>query len=98
MSVSFWAADLFRFSFSDVSCFTNFFVFYISRVRWHFYSYRWFPDFNERFAKTPEGRYAPKAGHEQEMEYRETMRSLDLELLVKKRRGKRGSVTTSSAK
>jgi len=47
--------------------------------------YRWFPDFNERFAKTPEGWYVPKAGHEHEMEYREAMRKMDQEVLIRKR-------------
>ncbi|KAL7547945.1 hypothetical protein ACHAWF_011214 [Thalassiosira exigua] len=51
--------------------------------------YRWFPDFHERFAKTTVGWYAPKAGHEEEMRYREAMRKRDQELLVKKRNDKR---------
>ena len=47
--------------------------------------YRWFPDFNERFFKTPEGWYAPKAGHQHEMAYREAMRKMDKEVLNRKR-------------
>lgn len=44
-----------------------------------------FPDFNERFFKTGGGWFAPKAGHEQEMQYREAMRQMDQDLLVRKR-------------
>ena len=51
--------------------------------------YRWFPDFEERFEKTPDGWYKPKLGHEHEMLYREEMRKKDQELLVKKRNSKR---------
>ena len=51
--------------------------------------YRWFPDFNERFVITPGGWYTPKAGHQQEMDYRQAMRKMDLELLVKKRNDRR---------
>ena len=52
--------------------------------------YRWFPDFRERFVKSPvDGRYAPKAGHWEEMRYREAMRKMDEEILAKKRNDKR---------
>lgn len=51
--------------------------------------YRWFPDFHERFVNTSEGWYMPKAGHHQEMQYRESMRTYDQKLLVKKRNDKR---------
>ena len=47
--------------------------------------YRWFPDFNERFVKTSDGWYSPKAGHQEEMIYREAVRKMDKEVLVKKR-------------
>ena len=53
--------------------------------------YRWFPDFEERFEKTSEGRYQPKHGHEHEMSYREEMRKQDQQILVQKRNMKRGS-------
>mmetsp|Transcript_11749 Transcript_11749/g.21727 ORF Transcript_11749/g.21727 Transcript_11749/m.21727 type:complete len:273 (+) Transcript_11749:108-926(+) len=53
--------------------------------------YRWFPDFHERFVKTSDGWSTPKAGHQQEMQYRESMRKMDQELLVKKRNDKRYS-------
>lgn len=51
--------------------------------------YRWFPDFHERFVKTADGWFTPKAGHQQEMQYREDMRKIDQEILVKKRNDKR---------
>ena len=38
--------------------------------------HRWFPDFAERFKKTPYGWYSPKAGHRQEMDYREVLRNM----------------------
>lgn len=47
--------------------------------------YRWFPDLDERFERTPEGMYEPKAGHEEELKYREMMRKQDQDKLVKKR-------------
>lgn len=47
--------------------------------------YRWFPDFNERFIKAPDGFFTPNIGHLQEIKYREVMRAMDQELLVKKR-------------
>lgn len=53
--------------------------------------YRWFPDFEERFEKTPDGWYQPKIGHEQEMRYREEMRRQDQQVLVKKRNSRRES-------
>lgn len=53
--------------------------------------YRWFPDLDGRFVRTPEGWYRPKAGHEEEMRYRETMRKGDQESLVKKRNARRSS-------
>mmetsp|Transcript_4961 Transcript_4961/g.7807 ORF Transcript_4961/g.7807 Transcript_4961/m.7807 type:complete len:242 (-) Transcript_4961:255-980(-) len=53
--------------------------------------YRWFPDLDERFVRTPEGWYKPKDGHEEEMRYREAMRKVDQESLVKKRNSKRSS-------
>ena len=60
---------------------------------------RWFPDFSERFVKSPGGWYMPKAaGHQHEMNYREAKqreihyraakRKMDQEILVKKRNGK----------
>jgi len=51
--------------------------------------YRWFPDLDERFVRTPEGWYKPKGGHEEEMRRREIMRKEDQECLVKKRNSKR---------
>lgn len=53
--------------------------------------YRWFPDFEERFEKTPDGWYQPKLGHEHEMRYREEMRRQDQQILVKKRNSGRES-------
>ena len=53
--------------------------------------YRWFPDLDERFERTPEGWYRPRAGHEEEMKYREAMRKEDQESLVRKRNTKRTS-------
>ena len=53
--------------------------------------YRWFPDFEERFEKTPEGWFQPKIGHEHEMRYREEMRRQDQQILVKKRNSRRES-------
>lgn len=58
--------------------------------------YRWFPDLDERFIRTSEGWYTPKAGHEAEMAYREMMRKTDQESLVKKRNSKR-SITKNGA-
>jgi hypothetical protein len=51
--------------------------------------YRWFPDFDSRFERTPEGWYKPKYGHEEEMQYRADMRKKDQDELVKKRNTKR---------
>jgi hypothetical protein len=53
--------------------------------------YRWFPDLEERFVRTEEGWYVPKAGHEEEMRYRELMRRGDQDCLVRKRTAKRFS-------
>jgi hypothetical protein len=53
--------------------------------------YRWFPDLDERFCRTEEGWYVPKAGHEEEMRYREMKRRGDQDVLVKKRATKRMS-------
>ncbi|KAL7545439.1 hypothetical protein ACHAWF_008788 [Thalassiosira exigua] len=53
--------------------------------------YRWFPDLDNRFIRTPEGWYRPRAGHEEEMKYRESMRKGDQDTLVKKRNSKRAS-------
>ncbi|KAL9189381.1 hypothetical protein ACHAXT_009056 [Thalassiosira profunda] len=47
--------------------------------------YRWFPDLDARFVRDATGRYAPKAGHEAEIRYREEMRAKDGEALAKKR-------------
>ena len=47
--------------------------------------YRWFPDFAERFVKTSDGWFTPKAGHQQEMDYREAMREMDKQDMAKKR-------------
>ena len=58
--------------------------------------YRWFPDFEERFEKTPEGWYQPKIGHEHEMRYREEMRKQDQQVLVKKRNSRRESKLVAS--
>ncbi|KAL3807747.1 hypothetical protein ACHAXA_008381 [Cyclostephanos tholiformis] len=57
--------------------------------------YRWFPDLEERFVRTEEGWYVPKAGHEVEMRYREAMRRGDQDCLVKKRSAKRFSTKHS---
>ncbi|KAL7483612.1 hypothetical protein ACHAW6_009255, partial [Cyclotella cf. meneghiniana] len=49
--------------------------------------YRWFPDFEERFVKNPDGfTYRPKAGHDKEVAYRLAMRNMDQEILVHKRK------------
>lgn len=53
--------------------------------------YRWFPDFDSRFERTPEGWYKPRHGHEEEMQYRAEMRKQDQDELVKKRNDKRSS-------
>lgn len=51
--------------------------------------YRWFPDFEDRFEKTPEGWYKPIFGHKEEMAHRENSRKIDQDELVKKRFMKR---------
>jgi hypothetical protein len=49
--------------------------------------YRWFPDFEERFVKNSDGlTFRPKAGHAEEVRYREAMRSKDKKALVYKRK------------
>lgn len=53
--------------------------------------YRWFPDLEDRFVRTPEGWYNPRAGHEEEMRYREAMRKKDQDSLVRKRNSRRSS-------
>jgi len=47
--------------------------------------YRWFPDLEERFERDAEGFYIPRLGHENELRYREEMRTKDGETLAKKR-------------
>lgn len=59
--------------------------------------YRWFPDLEERFIRTEEGWYSPKAGHEEEIQYREAMRKGDQDSLVKKRNIRRSSSKSSTA-
>ena len=58
--------------------------------------YRWFPDLEERFVRTEEGWYRPKAGHEEEIQYREAMRKGDQDCLVKKRNIRRSSSKRSA--
>jgi len=54
--------------------------------------YRWFPDLDERFVRNSEtGCYEPKAGHVNEMAYRESMRMSDQNKLVMKRLNGRSS-------
>jgi len=54
--------------------------------------YRWFPDLDERFVRNSEtGCYEPKAGHVNEMAYRESMRLSDQNKLVMKRLNGRNS-------
>ena len=54
--------------------------------------YRWFPDLDERFVRNAEtGYYEPKAGHVNEMAYRESMRMSDQNKLVMKRLNGRSS-------
>ena len=55
--------------------------------------YRWFPDLDERFVRNSEtGCYEPKAGHVNEMAYRESMRISDQNKLVMKRLNGRSKV------
>ena len=55
--------------------------------------YRWFPDLDERFVRNSEtGCYEPKAGHINEMAYRESMRISDQNKLVMKRLNGRSKV------
>lgn len=57
----------------------------IESVRRKFY--RWFPDFEERFVKNSDGvTYRPKAGHKEEVQYRQTMRDMDQTILIRKRK------------
>jgi hypothetical protein len=58
--------------------------------------YRWFPDLDERFVRTSEGWYKPRAGHEEEMRYRESKRKGDQDCLVKKRNLKRANANPNS--
>ena len=54
--------------------------------------YRWFPDLDERFVRNLEtGCYEPKAGHVNEMAYRESMRMSDQNKLVMQRLNGRSS-------
>jgi len=49
--------------------------------------YRWFPDFEERFVRNPDGMtYRPRVGHDKEVEYRRNRRDMDQEILVHKRK------------
>jgi hypothetical protein len=49
--------------------------------------YRWFPDFEDRFVKNPDGfTYRPKVGHDNEKAYRLAMRNMDQEILNHKRK------------
>jgi len=58
--------------------------------------YRWFPDLDERFVRNLEtGCYEPKAGHVNEMAYRESMRISDQNKLVMKRLNGRSKVHES---
>jgi hypothetical protein len=55
--------------------------------------YRWFPDFEERFQRNSDGlTYNPKAGHDEEIQYREAKRNMDKEILVHKRKVGRKNV------
>ena len=55
--------------------------------------YRWFPDLDERFIRNSKtGYYEPKAGHVNEMAYRESMRISDQNKLVMKRLNGRSKV------
>lgn len=59
--------------------------------------YRWFPDFHKRFKKTPQGWFAPKVGHQQEMYYREELRKKDKEaLMLKKKKTRRVKISSRS--
>ncbi|KAL3800656.1 hypothetical protein HJC23_006118 [Cyclotella cryptica] len=62
--------------------------------------YRWFPDFEERFVKNPDGfTYRPKAGHDKEVAYRVAMRNMDQEILVHKRKvGRKSGGNLSNCK
>ena len=61
--------------------------------------YRWFPDLDERFVRNSEtGCYEPKAGHINEMAYRESMRISDQNKLVMKRLNGRSSSSKANVK
>ncbi len=47
--------------------------------------YRWFPDLDQRFSRTEDGKYQPIHGHEQEVKYRKEMREKSFESVAKKR-------------
>ena len=67
----------------------------VASVRRKFY--RWFPDLDERFEWTKEGCFIPKAGHEEEIQYREAMRKGDQDCLVRKRNTRRSSTKRNAA-
>eukprot|EP00986_Skeletonema_menzelii_P004777 scaffold1675_cov146-Skeletonema_menzelii.AAC.9 len=47
--------------------------------------YRWFPNFEERFAKDKDGHYQPINGHANEMKYRQEMRAKSMKIVTAKR-------------
>jgi len=47
--------------------------------------YRWFPDLEQRFSRSEDGKYQPIHGHEQEVKYRKEMREKSFESVAKKR-------------
>jgi len=47
--------------------------------------YRWFPDLEQRFSRTEDGKYQPIHGHDQEVKYRKEMREKSFESVAKKR-------------
>lgn len=60
--------------------------------------YRYFPNFADRFVKTPEGStYMPKAGHQEEMRYREELRKKDHDAIMAKKNARRRPQTSSTA-
>ena len=48
--------------------------------------YRWFPDFTERFKKTPDGWFKPRAGYHQEVQYRQELRKKDKLIIMAKKK------------
>ncbi|KAL7543234.1 hypothetical protein ACHAXR_012518 [Thalassiosira sp. AJA248-18] len=58
--------------------------------------YRWFPKFNERFTKNSEGYYVPKAGHQEELQYRAELRNNDRVRVVNKKKITRRSKISSN--